>query len=274
MKRWTTIPRRRNSSMKGADSDSMTFWEHLEVLRMSLFRVGAVLLAAFMLCLVFMPKVFDVFFLGPTDSSFFLYKWFAELGSLAFTPNFSDGGFHVEIININVASQFMTHMSSAFWTALVIACPFILYELWRFVEPALYPVERKEVGTAFGLGTLMFYLGCAVGYCVVFPLTFRFLAQYTLGSQIVNQINLKSYMNMFLTMIFVMGLVFELPLLAWVLSKLGIIDKTLLRKYRKYAVVVLLILAAVITPSGDPFTLLVVFLPLYLLYELSIAMIR
>lgn len=260
--------------MKGAESDSMTFWEHLEVLRMSLFRMGAVLLVAFILCLVFMPKVFDAFILGPTDSSFFLYRWFAALGSLPFTPDFSDDGFHVEIININIASQFMTHMSSAFWTALVIACPFILYEFWLFVKPALYSEERKGVGTAFGFGTLMFYLGCAVGYCIVFPLTFRFLTQYTLGNQIVNQINLSSYMNMFLTMVFVMGLVFELPLLAWLLSKLHIIDKALLKRCRKYAVVVLLILAAVITPSGDPFTLMVVFLPLYLLYELSIALVR
>ena len=260
--------------MSGTGKDNMTFWEHLEVLRMSLFRIGAVFLVAFALCLVLMPRIFDAFILGPTDSSFFLYRWFAALGRLPFTPDFSDDGFHVDIININVASQFMTHMSSAFWVALVIACPFILYELWRFVEPALYPSERKGVGTAFCFSTLMFYLGCAVGYCIVFPLTFRFLAQYTLGGQIVNQINLSSYMNMFLTMVFVMGLVFELPLLSWLLSKLGIINKALLKKYRKYAVVVLLILAAVITPSGDPFTLMVVFLPLYLLYELSIALVR
>ena len=231
-------------------------------------------MAAFIVCLIFMPKVFDAFILGPTDSSFFLYKWFSALGRLPFTPDFTDEGFHVDIININVASQFMTHMSSSFWVALVISCPFIIYQLWCFVEPALLPGEKLSVGKAFGFGTLMFYLGCAVGYCIVFPLTFRFLAQYTLGGQIVNQINLSSYMNMFLTMVFVMGLVFELPLLSWLLSKLGIINKALLKKYRKYAVVVLLILAAVITPSGDPFTLMIVFLPLYLLYELSIALVR
>ena len=120
----------------------------------------------------------------------------------------------------------------------------------------------------------MFLLGCSIGYTLVFPLTFRFLTQYTLGQEIVNQINLNSYISMFLMLIMVMGIVFELPLLAWVLSKLGLINKNLLKKYRRYAVVALLILAAVITPSGDPFTLMIVFLPLYFLYELSIKVVK
>ena len=120
----------------------------------------------------------------------------------------------------------------------------------------------------------MFYLGCAVGYSIVFPLTFRFLVQYTLGERIVNEINLGSYIDMFLMMIFVMGIVFELPMIAWLLSKFGIIHKELLESGRRYAVVILLITAALITPSGDPFTLMVVFLPLYLLYEVSIKVVN
>ena len=120
----------------------------------------------------------------------------------------------------------------------------------------------------------MFYLGCAVGYSIVFPLTFRFLVQYTLGERIVNEINLGSYIDMFLMMIFVMGIVFELPMVAWLLSKFGIIHKELLESGRRYAVVILLITAALITPSGDPFTLMVVFLPLYLLYEVSIKVVN
>ena len=113
----------------------------------------------------------------------------------------------------------------------------------------------------------MFFLGCAVGYFLVFPFTFRFLTEYQLSPLITNQISLTSYMGNFLMLIFVMGIVFELPLLAWLLSKLGLVTKTFFRKYRKHAVVVLLVLSAVITPTGDPFTLMIVFLPLYLLYE-------
>ena len=154
------------------------------------------------------------------------------------------------------------------------AFPYLVFEAWRFIAPALYENEKASVGTAFLFGTVMFYLGCAVGYCFVFPFTFRFLAEYQVSSEIVNQISLNSYMSTFMGMVFIMGLVFELPLLAWLMSKLGLINKAFLKKYRKVAVAVLLVLAAAITPTGDPFTLSIVFLPLYALYELSIRVVR
>lgn len=141
------------------------------------------------------------------------------------------------------------------------------------MQPALFENERRSVGLAFLGGTVMFFLGCAVGYCLVFPFTFRFLTEYQLSASIVNQISLNSYMGNFLMLVFVMGIVFELPLLAWLLSKLGLVNKTFFRTYRRHAVVILLVLSAVITPSGDPFTLMVVFLPLYLLYELGILIV-
>lgn len=255
-------------------TDNLTFWEHLDVLRTSLFRILGFIFVAFVGSFIIMPYIFDDFILGATSSDFFLYKIFASIGHLPFTPDFSDADFKVDIININVASQFMTHMSTSFWMSVIISFPYILYEIWRFIRPALLPEETKNVSTAFLFGTFMFFLGCSIGYTLVFPLTFRFLTQYTLGQEIVNQINLNSYISMFLMLIMVMGIVFELPLLAWVLSKLGLINKNLLKKYRRYAVVALLILAAVITPSGDPFTLMIVFLPLYFLYELSIKVVK
>lgn len=263
-----------NNLIPGDNSENLSFWDHLDVLRISLFRILGAVLVAFIGCFIAMPHIFDKFILGPTGSDFFLYKWFASFGNLPLGPNFSDTNFHVDIININVASQFMTHMSTAFWMAVVLSFPYIVYEVWRFIKPALMPNEKQNVSKAFLFSTLMFFIGCTIGYCVVFPLTFRFLTQYTLGNVIENQINLNSYINMFLLLIFVMGVVFELPLLAWVLSKLGLINKAFLKKYKSYAVLALLVLAAVITPSGDPFTLAVVFLPLYLLYEVSIRVVR
>lgn len=254
--------------------EAMTFWDHLDVLRGSLFRIACAVFLAFIGCFIAMPYIFDPIILGPTSSDFFLYRFFASLGHLPFTPDFTDSSFHVNIININVASQFMTHMSTSFWVAAVAAFPYMVYEIWKFIRPALLPDELKNVRTAFLGGTFMFYLGCATGYCLVFPLTFRFLTQYTIGESIVNEISLNSYIDMFLMMIFIMGLVFELPILAWILSKFGIINKELLENGRRYAIVVLLITAALITPSGDPFTLMVVFLPLYLLYELSVRVVR
>ena len=246
-------------------SDEMSFWDHLDVLRSYLIRVLVVLAVVLVGCFFALPYVFDGFILGPTHSGFFVYRW---LG-FAYGPA-SD----VEIININVASQFLTHISTSFWIALVLVFPFMMYEVWAFVRPALYQKEVRGVRTAFAGGTLLFYIGCAVGYLVVFPIIFRFLTQYRIGTEVLNQINLGSYMSIFLSMIFVMGLVFEMPILAWLLGALGVLNKKMLRSWRRYAIVVLLILAAAITPTGDPFTLFVVFLPLYLLYELSILIVR
>ncbi len=256
------------------EEKGLSFWEHLEELRWALFRVLIAVFVAFFGVFIVMPRIFDNFILGPTTSEFFLYKFFASTGGkLPFLPNFSDAAFAVDIININVASQFMTHISTSFWIALVLVFPFFIYQVWNFIRPALFDNEIRNIRLAFLLGTGMFYLGCAVGYCVIFPFTFRFLVEYQISSSIENQINLNSYINMFLSMIFVIGLIFELPLLAWVLSKLGLIYKETLQGVRRYAVVVLLVLAAFITPTSDPFTLSLIFVPLYLLYEFSILIV-
>ncbi|MCM1177336.1 MAG: twin-arginine translocase subunit TatC [Bacteroides sp.] len=268
------MPVAENDAILSDEDGGMSFWGHLEALRWTLFRMLIAIVVCVIVSFVAMPYVFDNFILAPTGPDFFLYRFFAKMGDrLPFLPDFGNSSFSVDIININVASQFMTHISTSFWMALVLAFPYIIYEIWKFVRPALFPKEIRNMRMAFVFGTGMFYLGCAVGYCIVFPFTFRFLVEYQISEHIVNQINLNSYINNFLMMIFVMGIVFELPLLAWLLSKLGIIDREFLVTYRKYAVVVLLVLAAIITPSGDPFTLAVVFLPLYFLYELSVRLV-
>lgn len=253
---------------------SMTFWEHLEELRWSIFRIAIAAVMAMIVIFIIMPQMFTGFVLGPTTSDFFLYKWLGSLGQLPFLPDFAAGEFKVDIISINVASQFMTHISTSFWFALVVIFPYILYEVWKFIAPALYDNEKGSVRAAFLFGTLMFFLGCAISYSFIFPFTFRFLTEYEISAQITNQISLNSYMSTFLGMIFMMGLIFELPLLAWLLSKIGVLRRDFLKKYRRHAVVILMILAALITPTGDPITLSLVFLPLYLLYEISICVVK
>ncbi len=242
----------------------MTFWDHLEVLRWSIFRTLGAILILFIAAFAVMPSLFDAVILAPTTGEFFVYKW---LGGI-FT-----GDFKIDIVNINVTAPFFTHMRTAFLLALVVGFPYLLVEVWLFVKPALYKNEKRGMGFAMLAVALLFYIGCAVGYLLVFPLTFRFLAGYHIGTGILTQISLNSYISTFVSIIFIMGLVFELPVLAWVLGKFGIVNKGLLRKYRRYAIVILLILAAVITPTGDPFTLMVVFLPIYLLYEVSILVV-
>ena len=217
------------------------------------------------------PYIFDRFILAPTNNDFFTYRWLNAIGGgiVKLSPDFD-----VQIININVASQFMTHISTSISLAAVIAFPYFIWEIWRFIEPALFEDEVRHLKPAFLGGTIMFYIGCAIGYMLVFPFTFRFLVEYNLSPNITNQINLQSYIDNFTMLILVMGIVFEMPLLAWLLSLFGILKKSFLREYKKHAVVVLLISAAIITPSGDPFTLMLVFVPLYVLYELSILVVR
>ena len=156
-------------------------------------------------------------------------------------------------------------MSTAFWMSVVTATPYLFFEIWRFIRPALYPNERKGVRKALTIGTVMFFIGVLLGYFMVYPLTLRFLE---------NQISLNSYIDNFMMLVLCMGLAFELPLVTWLLSLLGLVNKSFLRKYRRHAIVLIVIAAAVITPTGDPFTLSIVAIPLYLLYEMSILMIK
>ncbi len=258
-----------------ADHDSeqllqMSFWDHVEALRKVLLRAGIVLVVLTGAFFAVMPWIFDNIILAPCSADFPLYRLFARIsGPAGLMPDFENGTFHVDLINIQLASQFFIHMSTSFWLAVVFAFPLIIYLLWGFVAPGLYDGEKRGVKRAFFFGNLMFFIGVAVGYFIVFPLTLRFLAEYKVSELVPNQISLDSYMDNFLVLILVMGIVFELPLLAWMLGRMGFISRSLFKRYRRHAVAGLLVLAAVITPTGDPFTLMVVFLPIYGLWELS-----
>lgn len=253
----------------------MTFWDHLDELRSVLIKMVVVLIALTLGLFAFMPRIFDSVILAPCKGDFVLYRLFESITSgLSFVPQFTTDGFEVKLINIKLASQFFIHMSSSFWLAVVVSFPILLYLFWQFISPALYSNERRGMRLAFVMGTVMFYLGVMVGYFIVFPVTLRFLAGYHVSEMVPNQISLDSYMDTFMMLLFIMGLVFEMPLLAWLLGTLGVLYRETLRAYRRHAVVALLVLAAVITPTGDPFTLMVVFLPIYLLFEVSILLVK
>ena len=254
--------------------NEMSFWSHLEALRWVLMRIILVYLILVGCCFAAMPHIFNSVILGPTSSDFILYQWLGSLGGDGtFFPDFSSP-FKVDIINVKLASQFITHISTSFCLGFLLIFPDLITEVWMFVRPALYDNEKRSVMALLAFGVPMFYLGCATGYFIVFPFTFRFLAQYELSADITNMISLGSYIDNFLMLVFVMGIVFELPFVTWILSKMGLVTSGFLKKYRRQAVVTLLVLAAIITPTGDPFTLMVVFVPLYVLYELSILLAR
>lgn len=250
----------------------MTFWEHLDELRKVLFRSAIVIVA--LMAGIFMAKdfVFNTVVFAPINSDFALYRLIDKVLVLMGMPALPE--FKLSLINIDLSAQFFIHISTTFYFALVLAVPFIVYQLWKFVSPALYDNEKRAAKAAFAFAGVLFLLGVLVGYYLIFPLTLRFLGTYQVSMEVANQISLQSYISMFTWLILIMGVVFEMPSLAVILSKIGILTKSFLKKYRRHAFVVMLVLAAFITPSGDPFTLMAVGLPLYGLYELSILVCR
>ena len=255
--------------------NEMTFWDHLEALRWMLVRVFSALGIFIIGGFAFIPWIFEHVIMAPIDNQFFLYRWLAKMSEqVAIMPDDLTRPFHVSIINIRLSSQFFLHMSLSFWLALLITFPYLVYEVWKFICPALYENERKSMRFTFVFGTVMFFIGCVVGYSVVFPLTLRFLYNYQLSASISNQLSLDSYMDNFLMLVFMMGIVFELPLVSMLLGKIGILHRGFFSAYRSHAVVALLVVAAFITPSSDPFTLMAVFIPIYILWELSAFLVK
>lgn len=255
-----------------AESEDKTFWEHIDDLRKVFFR-SAVVLFVLMIVIFFLKGfIFDKLLLAPLSSDFILYRGFDKLLALLGLSPLAD--FEIRMINVEMAAQFFTHIRVSFYVALVVAMPIVFYELWTFIRPALYENEKRAIQKSFGFAALQFYLGVVVGYLLVFPLTIRFLGTYQVSDLVPNQISLNSYISMLIGLVLVMGIVFEMPILAALLSRFGIINKQWLKKYRKHAVVILVTLAAVITPSGDPITLFFVSVPLYALYEVSIAVAK
>lgn len=244
--------------MAGKDAE-MSFWDHLEELRGTLFRsvLAVVLFSAIFLC--FPKQLFSVV-LWPTRPDFLLYR----------LPGID---FSMELINIELSAQFFVYLKVSVLCGVVLAFPYIVYEIWKFIVPALYDNERKAVRTAFSLSSGLFYLGVAVGYFVVLPVCLMFFVNFSVSDAIQNTISLGSYMSMFTSMVFLIGILFEFPTIILVLSNLGILNRSQLKQWRKYAFVIILILAAFITPS-DPFSMFVLAFPLYGLFELSILLCK
>ncbi len=253
------------------NNPAMTFWDHLDVLRGSLLRMAAVTVACAVVAFAFKDAVFAAI-LAPKYDDFILYRLLA--GVSGWLADGSPSSFHVELINTGLAEQFKIHVKTSLYVGLMAASPYCLYELFRFVSPGLYPKERRYGVRAVVSGYVMFLLGVALCYFLIFPLTFRFLGTYQVSPDVENLITLQSYMDTLLVMCFLLGILFELPIVCWVLGKLGILRRTFMRRYRKHAVVVILVVSAIITPTSDIFTLCIVALPICLLYEVSTFLVK
>lgn len=244
----------------------MDFWDHLDELRSCLLKA----LAAVVLCAVAAFCCKELLFaivMAPSRSDFVTYRLFTRLTGVS-------SEFHIDLFNPELAQQFLVHMRVALWMGLLVVSPYVLYLLFHFVAPGLYAHERRYAVSAVGSGYLMFLMGVALNYFIIFPLTFRFLGTYQVSPDVPNRIALTSYVGMLLMLCLVMGVMFELPVLSWLLAKVGVLKAEFMTRYRKHAIVVIVILAAVITPTGDAITMSVVALPIYLLYEVSVLVVK
>lgn len=254
-----------------ANTDRQSFWDHLDALRAAIVKSLLVAVMFGVAAFCFKEELFAVI-LAPKDADFITYRLLYALSGLVTEADAPD--FLVKLINTGLAEQFIIHMKAALCAGILCASPYILYQLFRFVSPALYVNERKYVMRVVGGGYAMFALGVAVSYFLIFPLTFRFLGTYQVSGEVENMIALQSYISTLMIMSLAMGLVFEIPILSWLFAKLGFLSADFMRRYRKHAIVVILVVAAIITPTSDVFTLSLVALPMWLLYEVSILIVN
>ena len=252
------------------ETNKQSFWEHFDVLRTAIVKIAAVAVGFGIAAFCFKEGLFAVV-LAPKDDGFVTYRLFNRIAAWA---GGETGSFAVQLINTGLAQQFIIHMKTALCAGVLCASPYILYQLFRFVSPALYANERKYVIRVVGGTYAMFTLGVAVSYFLIFPLTFRFLGTYQVSGDVENMIALQSYISTLMTMSLAMGLVFEIPILSWLFAKLGFLSADFMRRYRKHAIVIILVVAAIITPTSDVFTLSLVALPMWLLYEASILIVK
>ena len=258
---------------KTNNEEKMTFWEHVEVFRKVVFRCLGIWLLCAIAAFVFKDEVFSILF-APSKSDFILYDVLCLISSKINIEVLCPGSFEIDFINTQLASQFMTHLSVSMWLGVVAAMPYLIYQLYGFVSPALYDNERRYSYYLIFCSVILFACGVLLNYFVIFPFSFRFLSTYQVSSEVVNQIALSSYISTFFMLSLMIGIIFEIPIMAYFLAKLDLISAEIMRKYRKHAFVVICIIAAIITPTADIFTLMLVALPIALLYELSIAIVR
>ena len=242
-------------------SAGATFWDHLDELRSRLIKVALVVVVATIATFALKDQLFTVV-LAPKSSDFVSYR-------LLGIPPFS-----IQLINTGLTEQFMVHMRTAMFVGLLAASPYMIYQLFRFVSPGLYTNERRYALWLVGSAYVMFIAGLLLNYYLVFPLTVRFLGTYQISTDVSNMLTVQSYIDTLIGMSFMMGVLFELPVLCWLLSRFGIINASMMSQYRRHAIVAILIVAAIVTPTTDVFTLFVVSLPIWLLYELSILIVR
>jgi len=247
-----------------------TFWGHLDVLRKYLFRSIIAILVFAVIAFIYKDIIFNSIILLPSDSIFITYRALCKIGTLLNVDGLCFKSIELNLINTEIGGQFRFHLLISAISGIIIAFPFIAWQLWLFIKPALKEKELKSSKGIILYISSLFLIGVLFGYFIVAPLTINFLLTYELSSNIKNLISIGSYISMLSILTLAMGIVFELPVLIFFLTKIDLLSSQFLRSHRKHAIVVIAILAAFITPSGDAFSMTLVGIPIWALYEISI----
>lgn len=256
--------------MAKKEDHEMTFLEHLEELRWHLVRSLMAIVLMAIVAFLFKGILFDKIILAPKEPWFITNRLLCELGQRVHIQDLCINQHNLKLINTRMAGQFSTHIVVSFIAGIIVALPYVLYQFWNFIAPALYPKERKYARGAVFYTSFLFLLGVAFGYFILLPLSTQFFSSYVVSTQVENYFDLNNYIVSSATITLGCGIVFELPVIIFFLTKIGLVGPAFLRKYRKHALVVILLLAAIITPP-DIFSQILVSLPLILLYEISIS---
>ncbi len=254
-----------------SNDNFMTFGGHLDVFRKILMRISLVTIIFACIIVIFKDATFFIL-LSPGEWDFCTYRWLERFIRI-FDSGFQFEKFQIDLIATDLSSQFMTHISTAIYLGLLCASPLILYELFKFVSPALLEDEKKYSVRIVCAIYVLFIVGVLMSYFILFPISFRFLGTYSVAEKVHSTITLDSYISTFVTLTLMMGLVFQLPIIAYFLGRMGLVQSSFLIRYRRYSFLVICIIAAIITPP-DLMTLILVALPLYMLYEISIKIIK
>jgi sec-independent protein translocase protein TatC len=258
-----------SNKKKVSKDGEMTFLQHLEELRWHIIRSLLAIVACAIIAFIFKNIIFDTVILAPKNPDFITNRLLCRLADIVHTPALCINQKPLDLISIKMSGQFTTHINISLVAGVIIAFPFVFWEFWSFFRPALYEKERKYARGAVLYTTGLFLTGILFGYFIITPLSINFLGSYRVSQSVENQINITSYIGSVTSVALAAGLAFELPILVYFLARVGIITPEFMRKYRKHALVVVLVIAAVITPP-DIFSLILVAIPLIFLYEVSI----
>jgi sec-independent protein translocase protein TatC len=254
-----------------SDEKEMTFLDHLEELRWHVIRALLAVVIFTIGAFIYVREIFDYIVFAPAKLDFPSFKYMCQLGELVgMTESLCITELPFKIQSRNMTGQFMMSLTASFVIGLIVSFPYVVWEFWRFVRPGLETKERKFSKGAVSAISFLFLLGILFGYYFLCPITIWFLSTYSISSVIVNEFDITSYVSTMSGLVLGCGLLFQFPVVIYFLTKIGIVTPQLMRNYRKHSIVGILILGAIITPSADPFSLTVISLPLYLLFEISI----